>query len=228
MEIYPLDIAIHIVNIVVFYVLIRAILFKPVQKFLSQRTERVQGEMAAAEKATAEAQELKRSYEQQLSAAQKTCDEIVSSGKAEAVKAAEKLIDDARSEADAIVSAANAEASQRAQRAINNVRLDVASLGAEMAGRILRFDDDIKYHVMKGDTRKIGQRHGVLKLPAPCDQSEVAGIASYMEDLLGCNLHLNVETDPSIEGGFAVYVDGQIYDFTYPTQLHELRRQLSR
>ena len=36
MELYPLDILIHIVNIVVTYVLLRVLLYKPVRKFMER------------------------------------------------------------------------------------------------------------------------------------------------------------------------------------------------
>ena len=48
MELYPLDILIHIVNIVVTYVLLRVLLYKPVRRFMDERAEKIAGQMEHA------------------------------------------------------------------------------------------------------------------------------------------------------------------------------------
>ena len=50
MEIYPLDIVIHTINIVIFYLILRLLLFKPIRKFMSQREQRIQSQMDEAER----------------------------------------------------------------------------------------------------------------------------------------------------------------------------------
>ena len=48
MELYPIDIAIHLVNIIVLYILLRLLLWKPVRKFMAAREARVQADMDRA------------------------------------------------------------------------------------------------------------------------------------------------------------------------------------
>ena len=50
MEIYPLDIAIHLVNIVIFYLIVKLLVYKPVRKFMDERTARIQGEKDEAKR----------------------------------------------------------------------------------------------------------------------------------------------------------------------------------
>ena len=45
MELYPIDIAIHLVNILVLYILLRVLIWKPVHKFMLGREERVAAQM---------------------------------------------------------------------------------------------------------------------------------------------------------------------------------------
>ena len=45
MELYPIDIAIHLVNILVLYVLLRVLIWKPVRQFMAGREERVAAQM---------------------------------------------------------------------------------------------------------------------------------------------------------------------------------------
>jgi F-type H+-transporting ATPase subunit b len=57
MELTPLDILYHVINIVILYVLLRFILYKPVRKFMAARADRIQKQLedaAAMEKAAAD------------------------------------------------------------------------------------------------------------------------------------------------------------------------------
>ena len=41
MEIYPIDIAIHLVNIAILYIILRVLVWNPVSSFMKQRSDRV-------------------------------------------------------------------------------------------------------------------------------------------------------------------------------------------
>ena len=49
MELYPIDIAIHLVNIGVLYVLLRVLVWKPVVAFMAAREARIAGQLREAE-----------------------------------------------------------------------------------------------------------------------------------------------------------------------------------
>ena len=57
MELYPIDIAIHVVNIIILYVILRALLWKPVKAFMADREARIKDQMdqAAYRKAAVDA-----------------------------------------------------------------------------------------------------------------------------------------------------------------------------
>ena len=55
MEIHPADILINVINIAVLFILLRLILWKPVNSFLSARAQRVSQELENAEKAMLDA-----------------------------------------------------------------------------------------------------------------------------------------------------------------------------
>ena len=50
MEINILDIIIHLINIFVLFIILRFLVYKPVSKFMRDRTKRVSDEMENAEK----------------------------------------------------------------------------------------------------------------------------------------------------------------------------------
>ena len=70
MDIHPVDIVIHIVNIVVLFVVLRILLYKPVKKFMQAREDRLKAEKQEVIDSRAETEELKKQYEEKLADAQ--------------------------------------------------------------------------------------------------------------------------------------------------------------
>ena len=192
MELYPIDIAIHLVNILVLYILLRVLIWKPVHKFMLGREERVAAQMEQAKALQAEAEKIKADYDARLVDVQATCDKMLSDGRLAA-----------------------------------QTKEELADLAVDMAGRVLRFDEQTRRNILLGTGTKTGSRKGVLKLAAPCDNKELSAIIDRLERLLGCHLELTTEIDSSLIGGFAALVDGKVYDFSYVTQLTAMQQKLA-
>ena len=92
MELYPIDIAIHLLNIIVLYVLLRLLVWKPVRKFMAGREERIQSQLDAAAKAQADAQASQTEYKQKLAAAQTTCEQLMAEGRKQAAVSGQKIL----------------------------------------------------------------------------------------------------------------------------------------
>ena len=112
MELYPIDIAIHLVNILVLYVLLRVLIWKPVRQFMAGREERVAAQMEQARALQAEAEKIKADYDARLVDVQATCDKMLSEGRLAAQTTGQKYIDKARAQADTILSEARAQADE--------------------------------------------------------------------------------------------------------------------
>ena len=227
MELYPIDIAIHLVNILVLYVLLRVLIWKPVRQFMAGREERVAAQMEQARALQAEAEKIKADYDARLVDVQATCDKMLSEGRMAAQATGQKYIDKARTQADAILSEARAQADEEKRRAMDEVKEELADLAVDMASRVLRFDEQTRRNILLGTGTKNGNRKGVLKLAAPCDSKELSAIIDRLERLLGCHLELTTEIDSSLIGGFAALVDGKVYDFSYVTQLTAMQQKLA-
>lgn len=227
MELYPIDIAIHLVNILVLYVLLRVLIWKPVRQFMAGREERVAAQMEQAKALQAEAEKIKADYDARLVDVQATCEKMLSEGRLAAQTTGQKYIDKARVQADAILSEARAQADEEKRRAMDEVKEELADLAVDMASRVLRFDEQTRRNILLGTGAKTGNRKGVLKLAAPCDSKELATIIDRLERLLGCHLELTTEIDSSLIGGFAALVDGKVYDFSYVTQLTAMQQKLA-
>mgnify|MGYP005783041383 FL=1 len=227
MELYPIDIAIHLVNILVLYVLLRVLIWKPVRQFMAGREERVAAQMEQARALQAEAEKIKADYDARLVDVQATCDKMLSEGRMAAQTTGQKYIDKARAQADTILSEARAQADEEKRRAMDEVKEELADLAVDMASRVLRFDEQTRRNILLGTGTKTGNRKGVLKLAAPCDSKELSAIIDRLERLLGCHLELTTEIDSSLIGGFAALVDGKVYDFSYVTQLTAMQQKLA-
>lgn len=227
MELYPIDIAIHLVNILVLYVLLRVLIWKPVRQFMAGREERVAAQTEQARALQAEAEKIKADYDARLVDVQATCDKMLSEGRLAAQTTGQKYIDKARAQADTILSEARAQADEEKRRAMDEVKEELADLAVDMASRVLRFDEQTRRNILLGTGTKTGNRKGVLKLAAPCDSKELSAIIDRLERLLGCHLELTTEIDSSLIGGFAALVDGKVYDFSYVTQLTAMQQKLA-
>lgn len=138
MELYPLDIVIHIINIVVLFILLRLIIFKPVKKFMDNRSERIQQQMDNAAELQKKADEDKRQYESKLTEASEQATLLVKNGERQAMEQADTITADAKKQAEQILIDAEKQAEQERQRALKGLKDDVAEAAVEIAERILK------------------------------------------------------------------------------------------
>lgn len=137
MDINPLDIAIHIVNILVLFLILRTLLYKPVVKFMAARTERVRSELVSSAKERASASEMKAQYEQKLASADDRAHEqaieIVQKANAEAAV----IIDNANARAQEIICEAQDEARAQKEEAIKELQQEISGISIDIAEKIL-------------------------------------------------------------------------------------------
>ena len=227
MELYPIDLAIHIVNLVVLFLILKTLLFQPVRKFMAAREAQIQSQLQAAEAAKAQAEQLQADYAQKLSQAESECQAIIAKGYREGAERAEDIEKEAKASAGKLLSQAKQVAQDYKQRAMDAAKDELTDLAVDMAGRVLRFDDATKRRLLSGEVRKVGKKSGTLKIAMETDQQSLDQIRAQLEALLGCELSLTVEVDERLIGGYAAYVDGRVYDFSYAAQLDTLKKKLS-
>ena len=138
MELYPLDIVIHIINIAVLYLLLRSLLDRPVSAYLGARSARIEEELATAQKTRQQADEVKRQLEERLESAEEEARAIVRKEEEKAAEESARLLADARKGADEIMAAAAGRIAQEKALAMSSMREETAQLATEIAARILR------------------------------------------------------------------------------------------
>ncbi len=98
-------------------------------KFLAERTERIENQLKDAEAKTAEALELKQTYEQHIEAFEAEGREIIRVSQTKAAREAEAIVRDARNQAEQLVADANERIAVDKARALAEARTEVALSG---------------------------------------------------------------------------------------------------
>lgn len=106
MNLDPLKILYHVINLVLLFVLFRFLLYKPVMKFINKRKEKINDELDGAAKAE---QESKAKLEQYNG--------LLAQAGADGRKAAERIIDDAKKEVQSMMSTAQQQAEELLKQA---------------------------------------------------------------------------------------------------------------
>jgi F-type H+-transporting ATPase subunit b len=134
----PLDIVIHIINIVVLFLLLRLLIYKPVRAFMSEREDKISKQLNDAQAAHQEVETMQLQCSAQLNEAKEQASQVVRNSEEKAAKAADSILEGARKEAGSILENAHKQAEEDRRRAIVSMQEEVANLAMEMAGRILR------------------------------------------------------------------------------------------
>ena len=138
MDIHPVDILINIINIAILFILLRLILWKPVNKFLSERAERVRRDYEKAAKANTEAEALRQELTKQLDEIELRGREMIRESRVKATEEADDILKDAHDKAGDMVREARARIDEEKARAVADARVEIAQLATDMASRILK------------------------------------------------------------------------------------------
>jgi len=228
MELFPIDFVFHIVNMIVLFVIVRNLAYKPVRKFMLAREERIQAQLDEAAQAQANAKALEAKYAEALSHAEEKGEAIIAEGHAAAVRESHELIDAAKAEAETILRAAREAAEAEAGKAMGEARVELANSAVELAGRVLCFNEAAKNNAMSMNTALQGETSAIIRVPGEISEGELEEVRCCLQNLTGKHIpQIEVRYNEKLLGGFVGYVDGQVYDFSYLAQLQDVQRKLS-
>jgi F-type H+-transporting ATPase subunit b len=126
------------INIGILYVVLRAVLFKPVTKFMEGRTQKIAGALDQAEQDKNQAKLLLRQYENKLAEARDEADRILKDARESAREQADRMIAEGKSQAEAIVANARRQAEADRNAALVTFKAEAAALVLSAASRLLR------------------------------------------------------------------------------------------
>ncbi len=133
-------------NLLILYLVLKKILFKPIKNMIDSRQKEVDDMYSNAENAEAEANGMRREYEEKLSGAKAESEEILRDAQRRAILREEEIIKAAEAEAGRIMERAEAEIELERRRAVNDVKDEVSEIAISIAEAVIERDISEKEH----------------------------------------------------------------------------------
>ncbi len=154
------SIILNIANIVIMFLIVRFLVYKPVKKFLTARREGVEKSIAEAEESRRLAEEAKAEAE----AARVSAAEAAQAEKTRILDAAaadaDRIVAEANAQADVIRDEAVAEAAHSSDRIMDDMREHIADIAVDLAGEIIgrEIDKDGSRELIDGFFDKVSEK----------------------------------------------------------------------
>ena len=148
----PVDILLNILNIVLLFLIVRKLAYKPIRNFMDARTARVNAAAEEAQQKADEADELRAQYEEKLQNSGAECAAMQESARREAEADAEKIVAEARAEAETILAEARAEAKREHDETLGTMQQEVVDLAFGISEKLLA------HSVRDEDTERMADR----------------------------------------------------------------------
>jgi F-type H+-transporting ATPase subunit b len=137
MDLDPILVVIHIINVAVLYVLLRLILYKPIHEYLQKRALSIENDLNNAKNTVIEAEEYKASYEERLHNVELESKKVALAITKEADLSAIEIVNQAKSDAESILAESRLNSEAEHKEMILALKGQIADLSLELAGEIL-------------------------------------------------------------------------------------------
>ncbi len=140
------ELIVGLVAFALLYLLLRRTVFPVFEKAYAERTEAIEGGIARAEKAQAEADAALAQYKAQLADAREEAGRIRTDAQSQRAAIVDEARNEARAEATRITEAATVQIESERRQAMVELRRNVGGLAVELAGRIVgeSLEDDAR------------------------------------------------------------------------------------
>lgn len=135
-----------IANLLILTLIVKKILFKPVQKIMAERKAQVDNLYREAEESIDSAEKSKAEYEKKLEAADETVEGIIRDASKRAEAAREEIIADANRKARETAEKAEREIAQEKKKAINELKNEISGISVEIAENVVGREIDENDH----------------------------------------------------------------------------------
>lgn len=131
------DLIINIINIIVLFLIVRTLAYKPVRKFLNDRKERIANELNEAKLARETAESDIEKYNSLLKESEKKCTSMINEAEHTAKENAAEIIATAKEKAAEITEKARVNAKNEHDTQIAAIKDDVTAIAFDIANQIL-------------------------------------------------------------------------------------------
>ncbi len=136
-EFNPVDIGITIVNLLVLFLILRKLLWKPVSEFLEKRRQLINDDLDNAQRNREEAQKLLEEHRQLVAQNKGEAAKIIDNAVRQADLRKDEIIAQAGQEAAALLEREKAEIAQEQAKVMQELREDISNLSVAVAEKML-------------------------------------------------------------------------------------------
>jgi F-type H+-transporting ATPase subunit b len=129
-----------LVNIAILFTVLRAILFKPVTKFMADRSRKIEENLAQADHEKSQARQMLRQYEDQLKNLDAEAETIIKNARENAERESEQILAEGKARVERMIDAARTQIHSERQAALALFKTEAATLVVTAAGRLLMRD----------------------------------------------------------------------------------------
>lgn len=134
------------INLIILYVFLKKLLFKPVKRMIDSRQKEIDDLYADAEQKRTEAEADREAYEEKLRHAEEESEQILRSAQRRAQLREEEILREADETARRTLKRADEQVELEKRRAINEVKDEVSGMAVEIAASILARDIKAEEH----------------------------------------------------------------------------------
>ena len=131
-----------IINILVLYIILKKILFKPVTKHMYERSRKIQEALDMAEDAKKQVEEMKSEYDAKIRDAKEEGQKIIEDYKKMADKAYNSVVASAREEANLIIDNAKTQLAVEKEQLITSMKKEMSDLVLNASKKVLKENID--------------------------------------------------------------------------------------
>ena len=150
------------INLLIIYLFLRKILFKPVKNMIDSRQKEVDDMYSDAENAKSDAEKMKSDYEEKLEQANEESEEILKRAIRKAQLREEEILKSADEEATRRLERAEEQAELEKKRVLNEIKNEVSDMAIDIASAVIERDVSKEEHkeLIDDFILKIGDRNG--------------------------------------------------------------------
>lgn len=126
-----------ILNLIILYLLLKKLLFKPITEFMENRSNSIKEQLEGSQKSNEEAAKLKLSYEKRLETAGTDADKIINDARLEAQEKYDEIIKKAKADSEVLVIKAEEQIERERQEMIKAMRNEIVSIALEAASKVM-------------------------------------------------------------------------------------------
>lgn len=135
-----------LLNTLILFLIMKKLLFKPVKAMIDARQEELKKLHDDAQKAKADAEQMKTDYVKSLSGAKEEANEIVKSATQKAQTKSDEIVREAQEKATKLLEKADLEIEREKKKAINEIKDEISDIAIMIATKVVDKDINAKDH----------------------------------------------------------------------------------